>query len=110
MAISRILRVLALVVLGTMMLVRMGPVCEAMAQAVPAPGLHAAMSDCDRVPAMPQGKPASIACPGACIATDVDAPIVLQTLAALSPAPPILDHEALVGRSGGPSPPPPRRA
>lgn len=110
MSFGRLFRVFALTLLGAMLLIRMGPMCEAMAQAAPLAETHAAMADCDRTPAIPAKKVPPAACTGACIATalDVHASPATQFAARTDLLAP--EHPALDGRSGGPAPPPPRTA
>jgi hypothetical protein len=110
MSFGRLFRVFALTLLGAMLLVRMGPMCEAMAQAAPVAGAHAAMKDCDRAPVSPGKKAPPVTCATACVATSVDAQVVPSARIAMSTAASPSLHAVLEGRSGGPSPPPPRTA
>lgn len=110
MSFGRLLRAFALTLLGAMLLVRMGPMCEAMAQAAPLQGAHAAMVDCDRAPGAPVKKAPPVSCAGACVATSVDAQVVSPAPIAISDSASASLHPVLEGRSGGPSPPPPRNA
>jgi len=93
-----------------MLLVRMGPMCEAMAQAAPLSGAHAAMVDCDRAPGALVRKAPPPSCAGACAATSVDAQVVPAARIAMSATTSASLHPVLEGRSVGPSPPPPRTA
>ena len=72
MSFGRLARTLALLLLGAMLFVRMGPMCEAIAQAAPPAEAHAGMADCDRAPPTPVKKAPSVDCVGACIATALD--------------------------------------
>lgn len=110
MSFGRLVRTFALVLLGAMLLVRMGPMCETMAQAAPLAGAHAVMTDCDRAPPTPVKKAPPVDCAGACIATALDVHMAPAPQIALRTAPPAPEPHALVGRSGGPAPPPPRTA
>ncbi|PCG15750.1 hypothetical protein [Sphingomonas adhaesiva] len=110
MSFGRLLRACALTLLGVMLLVRMGPMCESMAQAVPIASAKAAMADCDRAPSVPVKKAPPISCAGACVATSVDAQVASSAPAATSASASASLHPVLEGRSGGPSPPPPRTA
>lgn len=108
MSFGRLARTLALLLLGAMLFVRMGPMCEAIAQAAPPAEAHAGMADCDRAPPTPVKKAPSVDCVGACIATVLDvhtSPAPQLAVRTNLPAP---EPHALVGRSGGPAPPPPR--
>lgn len=110
MSFGRLARTLALLLLGAMLFVRMGPMCEAIAQAAPPAEAHAGMADCDRAPPTPVKKAPSVDCVGACIATALDvhtSPAPQLAVRMNLPAP---EPHALVGRSGGPAPPPPRTA
>lgn len=110
MSFGRLARTLALLLLGAMLFVRMGPMCEAIAQAAPPSQAHAGMADCDRAPPTPVKKAPSVDCVGACIATVLDvhtSPAPQLAVRTNLPAP---EPHALVGRSGGPAPPPPRTA
>ena len=110
MSFGRLARTLALLLLGAMLFVRMGPMCEAMAQAAPPSQAHAGMADCDRAPPTPVKKAPSVDCVGGCIATALDvhtSPAPQLAVRTNLPAP---EPHALVGRSGGPAPPPPRTA
>jgi hypothetical protein len=112
MTLRRIIRASALLMLGMMMLVRMGPLCESMAMAASPTSGPVAMADCDR-PAPTHrsaGKVAVGACAGACLATEAD-----RQIAAAEPGlQPALHasslHPPLEGLSGAPVPPPPRSA
>lgn len=110
MSFGRLLRAFALTLLGAMLLVRMGPMCEAMAQAAPVGDVHAAMADCDRAPSVPVKKAPPISCAGTCVATPVDAQLASSAPIATSASASASLHAVLEGRSGGPSPPPPRTA
>ena len=108
MSFGRLARTLALLLLGAMLFVRMVPMCEAIAQAAPPAEAHAGMADCDRAPPTPVKKAPSVDCVGACIATVLDvhtSPAPQLAVRTNLPAP---EPHALVGRSGGPAPPPPR--
>jgi len=110
MSFGRLARTLALLLLGAMLFARMGPMCEAIAQAAPPAEAHAGMADCDRAPPTPVKKAPSVDCVGACIATVLDvhtSPAPQLAVRTNLPAP---EPHALVGRSGGPAPPPPRTA
>ena len=110
MSFGRLARTLALLLLGAMLFVRMGPMCEAIAQAAPPAEAHAGMADCDRAPPTTVKKAPSVDCVGACIATVLDvhtSPAPQLAVRTNLPAP---EPHALVGRSGGPAPPPPRTA
>ena len=110
MSIGRLLRTLTLALLGTMLLVRMGPMCEVLAQAAPLAEAHSAMADCDRAPPNPIKKTLAMDCVGACIATAPDVHASPASELAAREDPPAREHRALDGRSGGPAPPPPRTA
>ena len=110
MSFGRLARTLALLLLGAMLLVRMGPMCEAIAQAAPPAEAHAGMADCDRAPPTPVKKAPSVDCVGACIATALDVHTSPAPQLAVRTDPPAPEPHALVGRSGGPAPPPPRTA
>ena len=64
MSFGRLARTLALLLLGAMLFVRMGPMCEAIAQAAPPAEAHAGMADCDRAPPTPVKKAPSVDCVG----------------------------------------------
>ncbi len=110
MSFGRLVRTFALVLLGAMLLVRMGPMCETMAQAAPLAGAHAVMTDCDRAPPTPVKKAPPVDCVGACIATALDVHTSPVPQLAVRAAEPTREPLALVGHSGGPAPPPPRTA
>ena len=110
MSFGRLVRTFALVLLGAMLLVRMGPMCEAMAQAAPLTQAYAGMADCDRAPPTPVKKAPPVDCVGACIATALDVHTSPAPQLAVRTDPPAPEPHALVGRSGGPAPPPPRTA
>lgn len=107
-----IIRACALVVLGMMMLVRMGPLCETMAMA-PAPATsHGAMADCDS-PGDPRGtqRDAALgACAGACLAMEADRQFAATTPMVTPVMPAAATYPALEGRADRPMPPPPRMA
>ena len=110
MSFGRLARTLALLLLGAMLFVRMGPMCEAIAQAAPPAEAHAGMADCDRAPPTPVKKAPSVDCVGACIATVLDVHTYPAPQLAVRTNLPAPEPHALVGRSGGPAPPPPRTA
>ncbi|WP_287980345.1 hypothetical protein [Sphingomonas sp.] len=110
MSLGRLLRAFALPLLGAMLLVRMGPMCESVGQAAPVAGASSSMADCDREPASPAKKAPPAACAGACVATSVEAHVASPAAIMDSASMVASSHRTLEGRSGGPSPPPPRFA
>jgi hypothetical protein len=109
MSFGRLPRVIALSVLAMMLVLRVGPVCEATAPAAaPTAGVHDAMAGCEQTQGKPAGKAPAAACASACVATDpqqIDAAPPPMRAAA---TPIVSVHPDLEGRSGGPAPPPPR--
>lgn len=110
MSLGRLSRAFALILLGVMLLVRMGPMCESVAQAAPLVGARAAMADCDRAPSAPVKKAPPAACAGTCIATSAEVHVPPLRWLAPSSSAIVSLHPVLEGRPGGPSPPPPRTA
>ncbi|MBB5712613.1 hypothetical protein [Sphingomonas xinjiangensis] len=107
---GRILRAFALLVLGAMLLVRMGPLCETAAQAAAPAAAHAAMADCEEAPRSPAKKVPGVACAGPCIAAEPQDVAPVGDVMVVSVQPAVQLHSPLEGRSAGPAPPPPRAA
>lgn len=111
MSFGRVCRAFALTLLGAMLLVRMGPMCEAKARAAhPLAETHAVMAGCDHAPSTPAKKTPPDACVGTCIATPLEVHSSPAMQLATRVALPVPEHQTLHGRSSGPAPPPPRTA
>jgi hypothetical protein len=111
MSFARIFRVIALSVLAMMLVLRVGPVCEAAANAAAPPAVvHDAMVGCEQPSGKPARKSSAAACASACVATDPlrTGDATRPMLAAVSPIASV--RPDLEGRTGGPAPPPPRTA
>ncbi len=111
MSFAHIFRAIALSVLAMMLVLRVGPVCEAAANAAAPPAvLHGAMVGCEQPSGKPAGKSSAAACTSACVATDPQrvGHTTRPLVAAIIPIASVLPD--LEGRTGGPAPPPPRTA
>jgi len=90
-----------------LLFVRIGPLCDVAAAAVPVVGAEMATGDCHGAPSTPKHSTAS-SCATGCIAIPAKMPAVslsqnddpIEIAAALA--------RSLTGLSGGPAPPPPR--
>jgi hypothetical protein len=104
---ARLARLASLLLLAALLLIRIGPICESMAEAHT--GTVAAMP-CHQVPGPVKSTPADMVCAVGCCALAPEPPIHVAplsgavSLADPAPAPP------LRGWSHRPSPPPPRPA
>jgi len=111
MSFAHIFRAIALSVLAMMLVLRVGPVCEAAANAAAPPAVvHNAMVGCEQPSDKPAGKSSAAACASSCVATDPQriGDATRPMLAAVIPIASFLPD--LEGRTGGPAPPPPRTA
>ena len=110
MSLGRLVRALALSFLAVMLVLRVGPVCEAVA--VAAAPIAAAdmqmMAGCDQPVKKPIKGASSQACIGGCIAVDPHPSLAATTAPAVAESPIMAAYPHLEGHCGGPAPPPPR--